>query len=253
MTRFVFVLPLLALQVAAALAATISDADALKIGKRIWQNECAGTVAGLTSWNSGEDFASVGIGHFIWYPANERGPFEESFPKLAEYLAKNGVSVPKWTRGPCPWTSRSQFLADADSARMKELRALLASTIALQAKFCAQRLEQALPKMLEAAPKRDRERIRENFQRVAAQPLGMYALIDYVNFKGEGTNPSERYDGQGWGLLQVLEAMKDGPPLVAFSNAADEVLTRRVANSPKARNEAKWLPGWRNRVKTYAN
>jgi hypothetical protein len=252
MIRLVLALPFLALQLAVATAA-ISDADALKIGKKIWQNECAGTVEGLTSWNSGEDFASVGIGHFIWYHGKHRGPFEESFPKLAAYLAHNGVDVPQWMRGPCPWTSRSQFLADASSARMKELRSLLASTIALQARFCAQRLEQALPKMLEAAPKKDRDRIRANFQRVAAQPMGMYALIDYVNFKGEGTNPSERYNGQGWGLLQVLEAMKDGPPLAAFSKAADEVLTRRVANSPKARNEAKWLPGWRNRVKTYAN
>src|SRR5438552_18973326 len=63
-------------------AIALSHAEALRIGKRIWQNECNGTVAGLTSWNTGEDFASLGIGHFIWYPEGRRGPFEESFSKL---------------------------------------------------------------------------------------------------------------------------------------------------------------------------
>ena len=29
-------------------------------------------------------------------------------------------------------------------------------------------------------------------------------MIDYVNFKGDGLKPTERYKGEGWGLLQVL-------------------------------------------------
>jgi hypothetical protein len=77
-------------------------------------------------------------------------------------------------------------------------------------------------------------------------------LMDYVNFKGEGVSPSERYRGQGWGLLQVLETMPaTGPAIPAFVEAADKVLTRRVANSPPARGEARWLAGWRNRLETY--
>lgn len=230
----------------------LSDAQATEIGRRIWKNECAGTVDGLTSWNAGEDFASLGIGHFIWYPDGKRGPFEESFPKLAAYLAVQGVEVPAWLRGSCPWSSRKEFQADFQSPRMKQLRALLASTIPQQARFAAIRLEQALPKMLAAAPAGQRDRVKSNFQRVAAEPLGFYALMDYVNFKGEGVSPSERYKGQGWGLLQVLETMSPtGSALPAFARAADTVLTRRVENSPPARNEAKWLPGWRNRLKTY--
>lgn len=251
MFRFLSLL-LLATATASAQTVTLSDAQALAIGRRIWQNECAGTINGLTSWNAGEDFASLGIGHFIWYPKGQRGPFEESFPKLAAYLAAHGQSVPAWMRGSCPWTTRMAFRADADSARMRELRGLLADTVALQARFCALRMEEALPKMLAAAPASERDRVKANFYRVAAAPLGMYALIDYVNFKGEGTNPSERYAGQGWGLLQVLEAMGGGSALPAFAKAADAVLTRRVKNSPPARHEAKWLPGWRNRVATYA-
>lgn len=231
---------------------SLSDAQALAIGRRIWKNECAGTVKGLTSWNGGEDFASLGIGHFIWYPAGKRGPFEESFPALVQKLAAGGHKVPAWMRGPCPWPTRAAFMADFDGPRLTQLRELLAATVAEQARFCAARLEAALPKMLAAAPKAERARIRANFYRVAAEPLGMYALIDYVNFKGEGVSPTERYAGRGWGLLQVLEEMGGGPALPAFAKAADRVLTRRVKNSPPARNEAKWLPGWRNRCATYA-
>jgi hypothetical protein len=230
----------------------LSDAQALQIGKRIWKNECAGTVAGLTSWNKGEEFPSLGIAHFIWYPEGRSGPFQESFPGLAQYLKDAGKPVPAWMLGPCPWKTRAEFMADINGPRLTEMRALLASTVAEQARFAAQRMESALPKMLAASPQPQRLRIEKNFRRVAAEPLGFYALMDYVNFKGEGTNPSERYKGQGWGLLQVLETMPGrGPAMQEFAQAADTVLTRRVENSPPARNEAKWLPGWRNRLRTY--
>src|SRR5262249_34516535 len=75
---------------ATASAITISQADALRIGHKVWQNECNGSVAGLTSWNEGENFASLGIGHFIWYPKNVHGPFEESFPKLVSFISQRG-------------------------------------------------------------------------------------------------------------------------------------------------------------------
>jgi hypothetical protein len=232
----------------------ISDSQAERIGRRLWQNESGGTIAGLTAWNVGEDFASLGIGHFIWYPANKRGPFEESFPPLLQYLVSTGFPVAAWLKqaGACPWSDRRQFLADQQGPRMKELRSLLAETIALQARFAALRLERALPRILEALPSEDREKVRANFYRVAGEPQGLYALVDYVNFKGEGLLVSERYRGQGWGLLQVLEEMGKGPPGTEFSRAADKVLTRRVANSPAERNEKRWLPGWRNRIRTYA-
>lgn len=230
----------------------LTDEQAAEIGRRIWKNECAGTVSGLTSWNKGEEFPSLGIAHFIWYPEGVRGPFQESFPGLVKFLDENGVAIAPWMRGPCPWPNRAAFVADLDGARLTALRRLLADTVALQARFAAMRLEAALPKMLAAAAPGDRARVETNFRRVAAEPLGFYALMDYVNFKGEGTNPSERYKGEGWGLLQVLETMPvNGPALPAFARAADEVLTRRIENSPPARNEKKWLIGWRNRLKTY--
>lgn len=235
-------------------AIQLSDSQALEIGKRIWKNECAGTVSGLTSWNGGEEFPSLGIAHFIWYPAGKRGPFEESFPGLVRYLETNGVKMPEWTKGACPWSQRSAFLAELDGERLTSLRKTLAATVALQARYAALRLENALPKMLAAAPSSERAKIETNFRRVAAESLGFYALMDYVNFKGEGVSPTERYNDEGWGLLQVLENMSTtGPVLPAFAKAADQVLTLRIKNSPPARNEAKWLPGWRNRLMTYTN
>lgn len=230
----------------------ISDQQALEIGRRIWKNECAGTVSGLTSWNKSEEFPSLGIAHFIWYPAGNRGPFEESWPGLAGYLKKKGYAVPDWMLGSCPWKNRSEFMADLDGDRLSNLRKLLSQSVSDQARFAALRLEAALPKMSAAASPSLRSRVESNFRRVAAQPLGFYALMDYVNFKGEGVNASERYNGKGWGLLQVLETMPDsGPAMPEFVHAADEVLTQRVKNSPSARHEAQWLPGWRNRLQTY--
>jgi hypothetical protein len=73
----------------------ISTADAQRIAHRVWENECGGTVEGLTSWNEGEQFASLGIGHFIWYPAGPQGPSEESFPRLLTFLAGNGAALPE--------------------------------------------------------------------------------------------------------------------------------------------------------------
>jgi hypothetical protein len=232
----------------------LTDAQAKSVGMRLWQNESGGSIAGLTAWNAGEDFASLGIGHFIWYPEGKHGPFAESFPPLVVFLRSSGESIPSWLSEAhgCPWTTRAEFLAATRSSKMVELRALLARTIGLQARFAADRLEQALPKMLAVAPAEKRALVQHHFARVAALPGGAYALVDYVNFKGEGTLETERYKGEGWGLLQVLETMGEGPPLQEFSRAADKVLTRRVQNSPPERGEQRWLTGWRNRVRSYA-
>jgi hypothetical protein len=249
-----FVLALIAVSSLAAQVspAALGDWQALEIGRRIWKNECAGTVDGLTSWNKGEEFPSLGIAHFIWYPAGRTGPFEESWPGLARFLQAQGAPVEDWMLGPCPWKNRAAFMADIDGPRLTALRSMLSKTVAAQARYAAMRMEAALPKMLAATPSSQRAKIESNFRRVAAQQLGFYALMDYVNFKGEGVNPAERYNGQGWGLLQVLETMPaTGKALPEFARAADAVLTRRVQNAPPARNEAKWLPGWRNRLQTY--
>ena len=127
-----------------AQAFTLSHSEALKIGKRVWQNECGGTISGLTSWNQGEDFASLGIGHFIWYPKGRRGPFEESFPKLVSFVSSRGAKLPTLLLGvgraqPCPWNSRAEFLRAQNTDEMNQLRRFLADTVDLQAEFLVAR------------------------------------------------------------------------------------------------------------------
>ena len=254
--------PLLALLMiamadSARAAINLSPAETRRIGNRIWQNECGGTVAGLTSWNSGENFASLGIGHFIWYPKGERGPFDESFPKFVEFADSRQAKLPTVLRAKagCPWKSRAEFYQAAQSPAMKELRAFLARTVDLQAEFLVNRLRDALPKMLAESGSANQARIRQQFDRVASTAMGCYALVDYVNFKGEGVLATERYAGQGWGLLQVLEGMtQDSTGRAAvkgFADSAKTVLKNRVRNSPPERNEGRWLPGWLKRVDTY--
>ena len=241
----------------AAAPVHISEADARRIGRRIWQNECNGTVAGLTSWNSGEDFASLGIGHFIWYPKGMRGPFEESFPKFLDFAHERKVTAPVWVNqaSACPWNSRAEFFSAQNSAQMRELRQFLANTVDLQAQFLVARLQQSLAKMLQEAGPGQRDNVERQFARVAGTAHGCYALVDYVNFKGEGVLETERYRGEGWGLLQVLEQMHGTEPGAAatheFSTNAAAILRRRVQNSPPERHEARWLPGWLNRVHSY--
>jgi hypothetical protein len=239
---------------------TLMQAEALSakeldgIGRKVWQNECGGTRDGLTSWNAGEGFASLGIGHFIWYPKGVDGPYEESFPELVRFYATNGVKLPAWltATADCPWSTKAEFQADFRSERMNELRDLLAATIREQSRFLALRMEKALPKLLAGSPADRREVIKARFEKLAGSGKGTFALIDYVNFKGEGTNPKERYRGQGWGLLQVLDGMEDdAAPVQAFSDSAARVLATRVKNAaPK--EESQWLKGWTSRVRSYA-
>jgi hypothetical protein len=239
-------------------AISLSHADIQKIGKKIWQNECNGTIAGLTSWNQGEDFASLGIGHFIWYPKGRRGPFEESFPEVVRFISQRGAKLPALLLGSgeksCPWNTRTEFFRAQHSSEMNQLRQFLVDTIDLQAEFLIARLESALPKMLAEAAPSDGANVQEQFDRLAKTSQGCYALVDYVNFKGEGTLHTERYQGHGWGLLQVLEAMHGTSKAGAvdeFARAAKAVLTRRVQNAPADRHESRWLSGWIRRVNGY--
>ena len=224
------------------------------IGEKIFINECAGKIENLISWNVGTDFASLGIGHFIWYPSGKEGPFDEKFPDFLLFLEHSGIELPIWLRNPskreCPWKSRKEFIQSLQGSAMKSIRKLLTNTISLQAEFMVERLQTVLPKILERTS--NPNHIRRQFSRVSKSPMGPYALTDYINFKGEGILHSERYNEEGWGLLQVLELMPENSnnndPIQEFVTCAVSVLTRRVKNAPK---EQVWLPGWKNRLQTY--
>lgn len=241
---------------------------ALALGHRIWRNESNQSYDGLTAWNRGEEFASLGIGHFIWYPAGVPRKFKESFPELVAYLAQVSAqrqrssdapppTVPSWLLGGdvrCPWDSRLAFERDFNSPRMLNLRQFLGATIAEQSAFIARRLSRSLPDMLAFVSPAERGIIYRRFLSLYTTDAGLYALIDYVNFKGEGTAVTERYQGQGWGLLQVLQTMDTSPGTRvtdAFADAAEAVLQRRITLSPPERNERRWMPGWSKRIDSY--
>lgn len=231
----------------------LTDEQAEALGLLIWKNEGRQKLRHLTTWNRGENFPSLGLGHFIWYPNKEKGRFQEQFPSLLNYFQAHGVQLPQWldTSKPAPWESREQFYQEFAGEELSGLRIFLSEHLDLQVKFIILRLEKAIPLLLAASAQEQRSRIKSNLALLTATPEGLFTLLDYINFKGEGLSEKERYQGQGWGLKQVLLTMPKEyiNPLRAFGLAADEVLTRRVKNAP--RDESHWLKGWRIRVHAY--
>ena len=242
----------------------LPDDLAKKIGQKIWLNETGGKIDAITSWSANEEFASLGIGHFIWFPVGKWLPFEESFPPLLEFMRNKNVRLPAWlnqTQIPAnPWTSRAEFRKNANSPQMKELRQFLLDTTAEQTQFMMARAQGAMEKILKTTPAgTERDHIVTQFTRVVRASENFYPLIDYINFKGEGTNPNEaamnRETGrrQGWGLKQVLLKMNgvNRDPKAAraeFADAAQFVLQQRVRNLPSNRV---FETGWLRRVATY--
>ncbi len=229
------------------------------IGDLIYRHECGSDPVCLTSWNKGEDFASLGIGHFIWYPAgvtNQR--FHESFPSLLHFVQQRRViTMPEWlkTLQGNPWQNRAAFQAAIATPHMIQLRQWLDASRNEQVLFIKVRLDAALPRMVADLTASDARHVAQQYQRMVDAPMGYFALMDYVNFKGEGLRPSEHYQGQGWGLLQVLLAMQgtshDRDAIVSFVASAKEGLRERVRLSPRHRHEQRWLAGWENRLDDY--
>lgn len=227
--------------------------------KMIFFNECSGKVERMTTWNEDEAFPSFGIGHFIWYPANYQGPYKELFPEFLAFLDAQKTELPAWIKAlptrEAPWKTREEFLSDLSSERMNELRNFLDRTQGFQAQFIIRRVEGILPRMLATIPEAERPSIERKFKEVADAPRGMFALIDYVNFKGEGILDTERSQGQGWGLLQVLEEMREPEKkedaLEEFVRAAKKVLENRARNAPPEKDCTKRLCGWKARIKNY--
>lgn len=235
----------------------VSDLEAALIGKQIWRNECGGTKDGLLGWNQSETFASLGIGHFIWYPKGNDARYEESFPALLQFLqVKKVPHLPSWLleTPDCPWNTKRAFdkAKSSKDKRLIELREFLYNTVPQQTEFVLHRLERSLDKMTATVSAPEAHKLKQHFYALAETSAGKYALMDYVNFKGDGTNPNERYKGEGWGLLQVLQAMgkkSSGEAAVqAFAKSAEDRLRRRTENHPVDR---RWLKGWTSRVSRY--
>ena len=82
----------------------LDESDKRWLGEQIFQAECAGRRDCLTAWNAGEEFPSLGIGHFIWIPRGQESRYEQTFPALVEHILATGRQAPTWLqqcRGAC--------------------------------------------------------------------------------------------------------------------------------------------------------
>ncbi|MBX9567536.1 MAG: N-acetylmuramoyl-L-alanine amidase [Candidatus Obscuribacterales bacterium] len=228
------------------------------IGKRVWQNEAGGSVDKLTHWNKGEAFPSLGIGHFIWQPEGKTSIYGDSFKAFVKKMEdQKNPDLPKWLNSEMgsPWKTKAEFDANFNSPKMKELREFLVKTIPQQTDHLISRLEESKTKILDAAAPDKKDQISKNFDKVLKSgPEGVFAMVDYVNFKGEGLSMQPSYKNTNWGLRQVLENMKDtGNPVKDFSASARQTLQNRVENAPpeKRAQERQWMHGWGKRVDDY--
>lgn len=226
--------------------------EAVRIGQLVYRNECGSQEKYLVHWNVGEKFMSLGLGHFIWYPAGVEKKFSEIFPQLLHFLVDHNIELPSWLAPdtPAPWKDIDSFNANIGSGEYNDLLELMKNSFSAQVKFMCRRFAAQSTEIITASERPDT--VSQRMSSIAANPGGMYLLIDYLNFKGSGLAAAERYAGQGWGLLQVLEEMQEDSS-VAFADAAAEILKRRIANSPSGRGEERWLPGWLNRIDSYRN
>lgn len=169
-------------------------------------------------------------------------------------------SLPIWLNNlqpfAAPWQSKQEFDEAQQTERMIALRQWLIDTAPEQARYIVASFSARWNKL--QLPAEQKAPLTELLQRLVQTSQGLFAVVDYHNFKGLGSNPRERYDGEGWGLVQVLTDISQQPDsadatdlLARFSKATAERLERRVRNSPPERNEARWLEGWHARVADY--
>lgn len=253
-----FIIGLLLLNAISTFSLNVPSKDELNhVGTLIYKNETGLRKEFLVHWNKGEEFPSLGIGHFIWYPENfKNGRFDESFPGLIQFYKEKGIAVPKiLSTRYSPWTNLEEFNTAKSKGEMNEAIDFLENTKDVQIEYIYKRLDSSLDKL--TAVSKNPDHVKKQFYRVANSKNGLYPLIDYINFKGEGIKKTERYKNEGWGLLQILELMQGEATgqaaLDEFSEKATFVLHRRIDNSPKERGEERWKANWTSRCATYKN
>lgn len=238
---------------------SISLQEAEKIGNLIWMNEASKREDLLVFWNQHEAFPSLGIGHFIWFLEDQKMAYQQQFPELCSYLQKNGIKLPDWLKKAlkkgAPWDNREDFLKD--KIKTEELRHLLASTVPLQTKFIIKKFDEHLPIIIKAVPNERKSEIKRYLDLLHNSFLGIYSLVDYLNFKGSGLTKNGEFNPRGWGLTQVLLGIsgtinKDNVNK-AFAASASQVLLNLIHRSAPEYKSIVFLDGWMKRISTYAN
>ncbi len=245
----------------------LSKDQLLSLGYRMWNNYAGGTVDGLTKWDGADadhEFMCLGIAQNIWLPEGSNSMLQADWPTVAQRLQELGCKIKPWMLNGCPWTTQEEFDADFNGKKMTWLRTHLSKEKFVRAQaFCiAERLQRTMdpssPDSLVTGLTADQSALVEkNFDFVvnSKDPLGVYALIDYVNFKGEGRlGGTEEFNGQSWGLLQVLlnmqtpaEGASDADVMKAFVQSAKFTLCQRVINhklQDPTNNDVQYLDMW---------
>ena len=95
----------------------LSKEQLLSVAEKIFQNETGGVRNNLVDWNDGENFPSLGIGHFTWFKASGgRSGFGDSLPDMIAYYKQKGIELPKLLAESrySPWKSKSELMAKKD-------------------------------------------------------------------------------------------------------------------------------------------
>jgi hypothetical protein len=234
---------------------------------RISKIQLGGNPNNLILWSEGEEFALVGHLHLIWYPKNKKDIFDEGMPLFFKYLTAQNQKIPPWLQryDSFPWADRNSFLKakEGNSILFRRLNEWVSGVGDLQVGYVVSKMKDFLIKGLcEIHDEYSKSLFITSFGNVylASNGLvdadGAYALIDYINFKGTGLSSTERYNGEGWGLFQVLQKMKSESKemmgLKAFVEAAKKVLARRIENAQTVgKYEKKLQNGWNKRLESY--
>ena len=105
-----------------------------------------------------------------------------------------------------------------------------------------------------AAPPPAGGKSQKQVQQLIAGP-GVYICDNCINVcKGildKELNEDARRQTTSLRVPKPAEIRRQLDQYVVGQESAKKVLTKRVRNSPPARNESRWLPGWLNRINTY--
>lgn len=271
-----------------------------KLSEALYKNEADCKNHNLTHWGKNEEFPSLGLPHAIWYGKTSSKKYQEQFPELVRYLRKNSTAKIQWpeilNKNPlpaAPWASQKEFseikklsleienvkdspqLAQLksqkkslykDAYELFEIRYFLANPhiLELQAQFVIEKTFLSLHRILAASHRESPEATQSLYKKIQlllGTPEGVLAIVDYLNFKGEGLKVSERTPvGQHpWGLKTVLEIMPIHQPTdinIQFTQAANCSLQRLAyysgaADSPAQLQRYAWLNGgWKTRIES---
>jgi hypothetical protein len=223
----------------------------------IYMNETGGNPDALIIKNDKEAVCSLGIGHFIWYPAGVERQYKETFPGLLRKLQKTDgvfkgapdVVIPST----CPWSTSTDLEAAKGSEVYKRIMMGLTSPVGkrVQIEYMTERARDAIAETIGEDPL-----AKKKVLDLLATEQGTYAVIDYINFKGNSA-VVETYGDFQWGFKTAIHVMSENEtlkPEVRFQIAVETLLEMRVEEAKKlGKDEASFLPGWLKRVNTYSD